>query len=400
MSKTTRRDKRRRRRPSSLLQILNGVLALAILAIALVVAVVLYGVSRFYAEGPLAEDAVFLVERGSGLTGTANALVDAGVIDNSWIFRFGGVALKKQDQIKAGEFRIAARSSMADVLREITEGRPILHQVTIPEGFTSWQVVERLRAADDLAGDIDSVPAEGSLLPNTYSYQRGDDRQSILDAMAAGFQSALAEVWEGRDPDLPISTAQELVILASIVEKETGVAAERPQVASVLVNRLERGMRLQSDPTTIYGITGGEGALGRGLRQSEIVGETPYNTYVIAGLPPGPIANPGIASLRAAANPAATDHLYFVADGSGGHAFAETYAEHRRNVAQWRRIEAERAEAAEAAALVARDELEAAEAANIGEDTDLDGAHAAGADTAGSGAGDEGAAADAAEQEQ
>ncbi len=379
MRKTSKRDKRRRRRSGSLVQILNGILALVILAMALVVAVALYGVSRFYAEGPLAEDTVFLVERGSGLGGTANSLADAGIIDNPWIFRFGGVALRQQDRIKAGEFRIAARSTMAEVLREITEGRPILHQVTIPEGFTSWQVVERLQAADDLAGDIEAVPAEGTLLPNTYSYQRGDDRQAVLDAMAAGFQSALAEVWEGRDPDLPISSPQELVTLASIVEKETGVPEERPRVAAVLVNRLVRGMRLQSDPTTIYGITGGQDVLGRGLRQSEIRGETPYNTYVISGLPPGPIANPGVESLRAAANPADTNDLYFVADGTGGHAFAETYAEHRRNVAEWRRIESERAEAAEAAALDARDELEAAEAASIGEQTGDDGDGAAGA---------------------
>lgn len=385
MSKTRRRDKKRRRqRPGSLIQLLNGVLALAILGMALVVAGVLYGVSRFYAEGPLAEDTVFVVERGSGLAGTANALADAGIIDNPWIFRFGGVALREQERIKAGEFRIAARSSMSEVLHEITEGRPILHQVTIPEGFTSWQVVERLRAADDLGGEIAAVPAEGTLLPNTYSYQRGDDRQAVLDAMAAEFQSALAEVWEGRDPALPISSPQELVILASIVEKETGVPDERPRVAAVLVNRLNKGMRLQSDPTTIYGITGGEGVLGRGLRQSEIRAETPYNTYVISGLPPGPIANPGIESLRAAANPAATDDLYFVADGSGGHAFAETYAEHRRNVAEWRRIEAERAEAAESAALDARDELEAAEAASMGEPIGPAGAEADQVDAAGS----------------
>lgn len=356
-----------------MLQVLNAILMLIVLGFVVVIAVIAFGMNRFYAEGPLAEDAVFMVERGNGLSEIAGSLAEAGIIDNALIFRFGGTALRKASDIKAGEFRIAARSSMADVLREITEGTPILYQVTIPEGFTSWQVAERLRANEHLTGEIEAMPAEGSLLPNSYAYERGDDRGAILETMAAEMQTALAEIWENRDPDLPLETPQELLVLASIVEKETGVPEERPRVAAVLVNRLNRGMRLQSDPTTIYGITNGEGPLGRGLRRSEIEAETPYNTYVVAGLPPGPIANPGIESLRAAANPADTSDLYFVADGTGGHAFAETYAEHRRNVAEWRRIEAERAEEAEAAAQAARDELEAAEAVGIGEDVSATG---------------------------
>ncbi|MEX0627869.1 MAG: endolytic transglycosylase MltG [Cucumibacter sp.] len=369
IEKSRREKKREGRKPNSILQFLNGLLMLAVLGIAIGVATVLFAMNRFYAEGPLIAETTFMVERGNGLSEVASRLADAGIIENSWIFRFGGVALKKQSEIKAGEFRIAARSSMAGVLDELTEGHPILHQVTIPEGFTSWQVVERLRAADTLSGEVEAVPAEGTLLPNTYAFQRGDDRLKIIESMAGEMQTALAEIWEGRDPELPIATPQDLVILASIVEKETGIAAERPLVAAVLVNRLNRGMRLQSDPTIIYGITGGKGPLGRGLRRSEIEGETPYNTYFITGLPAGPIANPGIDSLKAAANPAVSDALYFVADGTGGHAFAETYAEHRRNVAAWRAIEADRAEEAEAAALEAKDELEAREAESIGQDT-------------------------------
>jgi UPF0755 protein len=250
---------------------------------------------------------------------------------------------------------------MSEILRELTTGTPIRYAVTIPEGWTSWQVVQRVNADERLTGTIDTLPPEGSILPGSYDYLPGDTRQSVIDRMQQAMTTALAEVWEDRDPDLPLASAAELLILASIVERETGVAAERPQVAAVFVNRLREGMRLQSDPTIIYGITLGQSTLDRGLRRSEIDKETPYNTYQIDGLPPTPIANPGIEALRAVAHPDSHDYLYFVAKGatpSEGHVFAETYAEHQQNVARYREIEA----AADAEAEAARQALEAEEA--------------------------------------
>jgi len=257
---------------------------------------------------------------------------------------------------------------MAEILKELTEGTPVVHSVTFPEGLTSWQIVEKLNAAELLEGKIETVPAEGTLLPDTYAYERDATRQSVLDRMEKARDAALAEIWAGRDPDLPLKSPEELVMLASIVEKETGVDGERPQVASVFINRLKRPMRLQSDPTTIYGITKGIGTLGRGLKKSELEAKTPYNTYQIDGLPPTPIANPGLAALKATANPADTDYLYFVAAGatpSDGHLFAASYAEHRKNVAKWRAVEREAAAAAAREAETAREALEqqAAEAA-------------------------------------
>ncbi|HHG89092.1 MAG TPA: endolytic transglycosylase MltG [Devosia sp.] len=350
-----------------MLDVVNAFLTLVVLGLIIIGGVVLLGSQRFYSPGPVTEDKVFLVERGAGLATIAQRLEDQALIADRWTFQFGAMAQRKQTAIRAGEYNIAANSSMADILKEITEGRPISYAVTIPEGFTSWQVVERINAAPNLVGQIQEIPPEGSLLPDTYSFERGARRQDIIDQMTEALQTQLAQIWEGRDENLPISTPDELLILASIVEKETGLAAERPKVAGVFINRLNRGMRLQSDPTIIYGITNGEGTLGRGLRRSEIEASTPYNTYQIDGLPIGPIANPGLESLRAVANPEVTDALYFVADGTGGHAFANTYAEHRENVARWRQIERERAQAAaeaeeEAEAKAARDALEAEQA--------------------------------------
>ena len=217
-------------------------------------------------------------------------------------------------------------------------------QVTLAEGVTSWQVVESLKRADFLEGDVATVPPEGSLAPDAYEVDKGASREGLLTIMQEKQKVILADLWAGRAADLPYDTPEEALIMASIVEKETGVASERPQVASVFVNRLRQGMRLQTDPTVIYGITKGEGVLGRGLRQSELRRATPYNTYVIQGLPPGPIANPGRESIAAAMNPAETDLLFFVADGTGGHAFARTLEEHNANVAKWRAIEAEQAQ--------------------------------------------------------
>jgi UPF0755 protein len=225
------------------------------------------------------------------------------------------------------------------VVATIVDGKVVAHQVSIPEGLTSEQIVSRLRQDDVLAGEIKEIPREGSLLPDTYNFARGVTREQMVQRMQQSQQRLLHEIWDHRAADLPLKTPEQLVVLASLVEKETGKPEERTRVAAVFVNRLKQRMRLQSDPTIIYGLVGGKGTLGRPIMKSEIEQPTPYNTYIIDGLPPGPIGNPGRAALEAAANPARTRELYFVADGTGGHAFAETYEQHQKNVARLRSIE-------------------------------------------------------------
>jgi UPF0755 protein len=249
--------------------------------------------------------------------------------------------LKAREDLKAGEYEFKAHSSMRDVVATIVEGKVVAHQVSLPEGLTSQQIVARLLQDDILAGDIKEIPREGSLLPDTYNFARGISREQMIQRMQQAQQRLLREVWDHRSPDLPVKTPEQLVVLASLVEKETAKPDERSRVAAVFVNRLKQKMRLQSDPTIIYGLVGGKGTLGRPIMKSEIEQPTPYNTYVIDGLPPGPIANPGRASLEAAANPARTRELYFVADGTGGHVFAETYEQHQRNVTRLRSIESD-----------------------------------------------------------
>jgi UPF0755 protein len=226
----------------------------------------------------------------------------------------------------------------------LIDGKSIVYKLTLAEGLTSATIIELVRGHPVLVGDVADIPAEGSLLPETYVFDRGTTRKDLVGRMQDDHTRVLDELWVGRAKDLPFSTKDEAVILASIVEKETGVASERPRVAAVFVNRLRKGMKLQSDPTIIYGLTKGV-PLGRGIRQSELEKPTPYNTYVILGLPPTPIANPGKASLAAVMNPAQTEDLYFVADGTGGHAFAATLDEHEANVRKWREIERQRAAA-------------------------------------------------------
>ncbi len=350
-----------RRRRSALIDILNGFLSLLVLALIIFGGAVLWGISEFYAASGNPEDTSFIVERGNGLSTVAQRLEDAGLISNHWVFIAGTVAEKKERALRHGEYRLTAHASMADVLHELTEGTPVTYAVTFPEGLTSWQIVEKLNATDLLDGEIEIVPAEGTLLPDTYSFERGDTRQSVLDRMMGARDKTVEQIWAGRDPDLPLKTPEELVILASIVEKETGIASERPEVASVFVNRLKKGMRLQSDPTTIYGITKGVGTLGRGLKRSELEARTDYNTYQIDGLPKGPIANPGTDALEAVAHPARTDYLYFVAAGakpSDGHLFASTYKQHQQNVAKFRAVEREVAADAAREAEAARQEME------------------------------------------
>jgi len=291
------------------------------------------------APGVFAEEGTVLIPPRSGTTDIAEILKRNGFIDDTLAFRVAAYINKARDDLKAGEYVIPKSASIGDIIDILRSGRSIQYAITVPEGLTSLQIVQRLREVDVLAGDIRQIPPEGSLLPDTYRVTRGTSRESLLQAMQRAQKALVDEAWSKRAANLPLRSPQDMVILASIVEKETGKAEERPHVASVFVNRLVKRIRLQSDPTTIYGIAGGKGSLGRGLTRSELDKATPYNTYVIQGLPPTPIANPGKEAIRAVANPAHTGDLYFVADGSGGHVFAETLDQHQRNVARWRNIE-------------------------------------------------------------
>jgi UPF0755 protein len=325
-------------------------LTLLILGLVVLFGAVSWVKSQYTGRGPLVEPLAFEVERGEALTTVADKLKDAGAISNASIFRVAARYEALDQGLKFGEYSIPPGASMRDILGLLNKGANVVRQIVVPEGLTSFQVVELLRARPELTGDVTEVPPEGSLAPAGYDFQRGDDRNALLKRMQARQEVILAAAWTGRAPGLPLKSPEELLTLASIVEKETGVPGERPRVAEVFVNRLEKGMKLQTDPTVIYGLTKGEGVLGRGIRASELATATPYNTYMIAGLPPTPIANPGKDAIEAAANPEPGDYLYFVADGSGGHAFARTLEEHNANVAAWRRLEAQQAAAARAAA--------------------------------------------------
>jgi UPF0755 protein len=301
------------------------------------------GKQRFELPGPLAEDKVVNVPRG-GIRETADLLMREGVIDQPNLFIAGALMLKAQNELKYGEYRFSRNASLRDVVETIIEGKVVQHAFTIAEGLTSDQIVQRLVENETLTGNIRDVPREGTLLPETYRFTFGTTREQMIQRMRQAHQRAVQEVWDRRSSDLPLKTPEQLVTLASIIEKETGKAEERTRVAAVFVNRLRSKMKLQSDPTIIYGLVGGKGSLGRPIQRNEIEQPTPYNTYVIDGLPPGPIANPGRASLEAAANPARTKELYFVADGTGGHVFADNYEQHQKNVARLRVIEQQAAQ--------------------------------------------------------
>lgn len=374
----------------------SNALTLFILVLVVAAGVLAWGRQEYAGPGPLTEAICFRVEKGASLSAVSRGLEAQGAVSDARIFRIGADYSGKGGGLKFGSYLIPPGASMGQVLEALTasgqstcgreinfrigvnasdvilreldpatnryvevvkfdpaaeavpqayvdvaEEPDVRFRVTLAEGVTSWQVVDALKRAEFMAGEGKAVPAEGSLAPDSYEVARGDDRQALLDEMAKRQAAILADLWAARADGLPYDTPEEALIMASIVEKETGVPEERPQVASVFINRLAQGMRLQTDPTVIYGITKGEGVLGRGLRQSELRRATPYNTYVIEGLPPTPIANPGKLSIEAALNPAATDYLFFVADGSGGHVFAATLEEHNQNVARWRAIEAE-----------------------------------------------------------
>lgn len=383
--------------------IASNALTFFILILIVAAGLLAWGRQAYNGPGPLAQAVCFKVERGASLAQVSRALAAQGAISDARIFRIGAEYTDKAGALKFGSYLIQPGASMVQVIDQLTAGGQsscgrevnfrisvnstdvvlreldpatnryvevvkfdpaagaappeyseaaaaddIRLRVTVAEGVTSWQVVEGLKRAEFLTGELDQVPPEGSLAPDSYEVERGADRAALIGEMADRQLRIMADLWAARAPDLPYETPEEAMVMASIVEKETAVAEERRRVASVFVNRLRQGMRLQTDPTVIYGITKGEGVLGRGLRQSELRRETPYNTYVIDGLPPGPIANPGRAAIEAALNPDGSDFLFFVADGTGGHAFARTLDEHNANVAKWRAIEAEMQRAQEA----------------------------------------------------
>ncbi|MDO8534991.1 MAG: endolytic transglycosylase MltG [Xanthobacteraceae bacterium] len=304
------------------------------------------GLLKFEAPGPLEHERTVVIPRGQGIREIAEVLRREGVINNPLLFVGGAMVLRATNELKAGEYLFERHASLRDVMETIIEGRSIQHQVTIPEGLTSEQIIQKINEADLLTGLVREIPREGTLLPETYKVTRGTTREQLVARMAASHRRLVNEVWERRAADLPLKSPEQLITLAAIVEKETGKADERPRVAAVFINRLNRRMKLQSDPTIIYGLVGGKGTLGRPLQREDVDRPTPYNTYIIDGLPPGPIANPGRASLEAVANPSRTKEIYFVADGSGGHIFAETYDQHMKNVANWREHQKEQAAAA------------------------------------------------------
>ena len=374
----------------------SNALTLFIVILIATAALVAWGRNEFVKPGPLTAPICVQVERGASLSAVSRNLEERGAVTDARVFRIGADYADRSGDLKFGSYMVTAGASMAEVLEAVTAGgrstcgrdvnfrigvakadvvlseldlqtnefvevvkfeaggavvppeylevadaADLRFRVTLAEGVTSWQVVDALKKVDFLAGAVDAVPPEGALSPDSYEVERGSERGALVAEMMTRQAADLAELWETRAEGLPYDTPEEALIMASIVEKETGVPEERKRVASVFINRLAQRMKLQTDPTVIYGITKGEGVLGRGLRQSELRRETPWNTYVIDGLPPTPIANPGRLSIEAALHPDTTDYLFFVADGTGGHAFAETLEEHNVNVAKWREIEAQ-----------------------------------------------------------
>jgi len=318
----------------------NAIITLLLISMIGAGAVYYYGRQVLETAGPLKEDKIVNIPQRAGKRDIAETLNREGVTDvNPWVFIASVAALKASSDLKPGEYSFQKNASLRDVIATIVEGKVVQHAVTIPEGLTSEQIVARLSDNDIFTGSVRELPREGTLLPETYKFPRGTTREQVVQRMQQAHKRVLAEIWERRSQDVPVKTPEQLVTLASIVEKETGKPDERSRVAAVFTNRLKQRIKLQSDPTIIYGLVGGKGTLGRPIKRSEITQPSPYNTYVIEGLPPGPIANPGRASLEAAANPARTRDLFFVADGTGGHAFTETYDAHQKNVAKLRAME-------------------------------------------------------------
>jgi UPF0755 protein len=311
-----------------------------LVAALLVAGVIEWGYAAFTGPGPLARqgsETVVVIKPGVGLKGIAQTLADAGVVLNAQVFQIGVRLTHKTASLKAGEYAIPSRASMQAIADILASGKSIPHKVTAAEGLTSQMIYDIVKADELLGGDAGPVPPEGSLLPETYLFQRGETRAQLLAQMHQAQVALIDKLWDGRAAGLPIKSKEEALVLASIVEKETGIASERPHIASVFMNRLKIGMKLESDPTIIYGITKGY-PIGRRLYASEVHAATPYNTYVIAGLPPHPICNPGKDAIAAVLNPADTKDLYFVADGTGGHVFADNIDDQTKNVIKWRKI--------------------------------------------------------------
>ena len=289
------------------------------------------------------EERVVLLEPGSSVAQIARQLADAGVVGDPLLFRIGARLSGRDRALKAGELVFPPGLTPMQVLDVLEEGKSVQYRIVVPEGLTSFEVMEIVRNDETLVGDMPAeIPAEGALLPETYFFNRGETRESAINRMKEAMTEAMDKAWANRAADLPVSIPQEALILASIIEKETSVPEEYGQVSSVFVNRLRKGMMLQTDPTVIYALTNGKGPLGRALLRKDLDVDSPYNTYRVTGLPPGPIANPGRRAIEAAVNPADTPYFYFVADGSGGHAFARTLDEHNRNVANWRKLNSEK----------------------------------------------------------
>lgn len=318
--------------------------AITFIGLACASAVTVYGFLEYKKDGTLAQDTNVVITKGTSVGGIAETLSYHGVINSFALFKIAARLTNQQSNLKAGEYSFQAHVSMKDVLDKLSKGETVLRQVTIPEGKTSFEVVRLLKSKEDLMQDGGTVPSEGALLPDTYAYQKAESVQSLLEHMEKAMSKVLDDAWVDRMPNLPLATKKEALVLASIVEKETGVAAERATIAGVFVNRLRKGMPLQTDPTVIYAITkgahknNGKGPLGRRLLRKDLQIDSPYNTYKIVGLPPAPICNPGKDAIIASLHPEAHDYIYFVADGTGGHIFSKTLAEHNRNVSQWRKI--------------------------------------------------------------
>src|SRR3954452_4152472 len=307
----------------------------------------LLGHQMLVAQGPLDKTKTVLIPRGAGPSTMAKILEAEGVISHPRLFRLALMVDPNPKQIKAGEYDVPAHVSMSALVDLLQSGKVVQRRLTIPEGATTAEIVELIRKTEALSGDITLDVKEGDLLPETYFYSRDDTRDGVLSRMKEAMEKTLDEAWRKRAAGLPYASKRDALILASIIEKETAVAAERTKVAAVYVNRLRLKMRLESDPTTIYGVTGGKGMQGKELTRADLQSSSPYNTYVVAGLPPGPICNPGRASILAAVAPAPRDRsLYFVADGQGGHAFAANVYEHNRNVARWKEIQKQKQEQA------------------------------------------------------
>ncbi len=331
---------------------LNFLMSAVVLLVLAGGAMVWYGKTVFEGPGPTQTVSTVLIKPNTGVQEIAQLLQRRGLISDARIFQIGLRAYGNEGKLKAGEYEIKPQASMHEIMELLKSGKSVLYSLTIPEGLTVEQAFQRIAEHEALEGDMPTeLPAEGSLATDTQRFTRGTKRQQIIDRMLAQQKKIIEDVWERRRADLPISDVNEFVTLASIVEKETGKGDERSRVAAVFMNRLKKGMRLQSDPTIVYGLFGGKGKpADRPIYQSDIDKPTPYNTYIIDGLPPTPIANPGRAALEAVASPSETDELYFVADGTGGHAFATTLEEHNQNVARWRELEKKRAEEAAKAA--------------------------------------------------